>query len=170
MDALPPALYPGQMTGTWLIPLAIVLTTAATMELVASGVHRFVMHGFGWHWHRSHHEGSPGRFELNDVYALLFAGLSTALFVVGAHVPVLWWVGVGMVVYGLGYVLLHDGLVHQRLPFLRPPRSGYLKRLVQAHRLHHAVREREGAVSFGFLYAPPIKQLRDQLRGRDGLG
>ena len=170
MDAHWPQPYLRQMTSTWLIPLAIVLTTAATMELVASGVHRFVMHGFGWRWHRSHHEGKPGPFELNDLYALLFAGLSAMLFVLGARAPALWWVGVGMVLYGLGYVLLHDGLVHRRIPFLKAPRSGYLKRLVQAHRLHHAVSEREGAVSFGFLYAPPIKQLRDQLRASGRLG
>ncbi len=47
-----------------------------------------------------------------------------------------------------------------------PRRFGgaYLKRLIQAHRLHHAVRSREGAVSFGFLYAPPVKKLKEQLR------
>jgi beta-carotene 3-hydroxylase len=54
--------------------------------------------------------------------------------------------------------------VHQRLPVARAPRSGYLKRLVQAHRLHHSVRGRDGAVSFGFLYAPPVDRLVKRLR------
>jgi beta-carotene 3-hydroxylase len=57
-------------------------------------------------------------------------------------------------------------LVHQRLPFVKAPRRGYLKRLVQAHRLHHATRGREGAVSFGFLYAPPIASLLASVRAR----
>ena len=69
-----------------------------------------------------------------------------------------------MGVYGLLYFIVHDGLVHQRWPFRHVPRSGYLKRLVQAHRLHHAVEGRDGAVSFGFLYAPPVGRLREQLR------
>jgi beta-carotene 3-hydroxylase len=48
-----------------------------------------------------------------------------------------------------------------------------MKRIVQAHRLHHAVEEREGAVSFGFLWAPPAERLkarlgREQLRAPSG--
>ena len=80
------------------------------------------------------------------------------------HGP-LYWVGIGMSVYGVLYFFVHDGLVHQRWPFRYVPRNGYLKRLVQAHRLHHAVDGRDGAVSFGFLYAPPVRRLKEQLRG-----
>ena len=74
----------------------------------------------------------------------------------------------GWSIYGLLYTLLHDGLVHRRLPVGLVPRRGYLKRLVQAHRLHHAVKEREGAVSFGFLYAPPVGKLIGQMRAGRG--
>ena len=147
----------------WLIPSAITAVTVLAMEGVASAVHRFVMHGPGWGWHRSHHQPRSGRFEKNDLYAVLFAGLSLGLFVAGGR---LWWVGLGLVLYGAGYAFLHDGLVHRRVPFMPVPKRGYLKRLVQAHRLHHAVRTREGAVSFGFLYAPPVERLRRELRGR----
>jgi beta-carotene 3-hydroxylase len=149
----------------WSMAILIVAATVATMELLAAWVHRFIMHGPGWSWHRSHHEPGAGRLERNDLYALLFAGISIGVFIAGGRWPALWWVGVGLVVYGLLYALVHDGLVHQRFPFARAPRSTYLKRLVQAHRLHHAVREREGAVSFGFLYAPPVQRLREKLRG-----
>nr|WP_263854049.1 sterol desaturase family protein [Sphingomonas parva] len=127
------------------------------------------MHGWGWGWHRSHHERREGLFERNDLYGLLFAMISLLLFLVlPALWPPLWWVAAGTLVYGLLYTLLHDGLVHRRLPFVKPPRRGYLKRLVQAHRLHHATRGREGAVSFGFLYAPPVARLRGVLRARSG--
>jgi beta-carotene 3-hydroxylase len=69
-----------------------------------------------------------------------------------------------MTAYGFLYFVAHDGLVHRRWPFHYVPRRGYLKRLYQAHRMHHAVRGREGAVSFGFLYAPPVATLKRRLQ------
>jgi beta-carotene 3-hydroxylase len=150
----------------WLLPLLVMLASAAATELLAWAVHKYVMHGWGWGWHRSHHSPRTGWFEKNDLYAVVFAALSILLFSVAAdRWPLLWWVGAGMGLYGLLYMLVHDGLVHQRIPFVKAPRRGYLKRLVQAHRLHHAVRAREGAVSFGFLWAPPLARLRAELRG-----
>lgn len=152
------------MSPAWLIPAVTVLLTVIAMELTATAVHRYVMHGWGWGWHRSHHAPDTGKLERNDLYALVFAGLSLLLFVFGKQWPILWWIGLGMLVYGLLYTLVHDGLVHRRLPLGFVPRRGYLKRLVQAHRLHHSVREREGAVSFGFLYAPRVPRLVKRLR------
>jgi beta-carotene 3-hydroxylase len=143
----------------------ILLLTVAAMELLAAAVHKYVMHGWGWGWHRSHHMPRSGWFETNDLYALVFAAISLGLFVAGGSpASPLWWVGAGSAAYGLLYALLHDGLVHRRLPFRRVPKSAYLKRLVQAHRIHHARHEREGAVSFGFLYAPPVAKLVAALR------
>lgn len=149
----------------WLANSLIVLATVAAMEVVATVTHRHIMHGWGWGWHRSHHEPRTGWFERNDLYALCFAAISIACF--GPLSFLVWpgftWIGLGMAIYGLLYFLLHDGLVHRRLP-LGVPRNAYLKRLVQAHRLHHVVRSREGCVSFGFLYAPPVARLRQELR------
>lgn len=154
------------MSESLAVGVAVAVATVAAMELVAYLVHRYVMHGFGWGWHRSHHEPRDRLLEGNDLYALVFAGLSVVLFALGEKVPLIWWVGVGMAAYGIIYAVFHDGLVHRRLPFMPVPRSGYLKHLVQAHRLHHAVRERDGAVSFGFLYAPPLSRLKQQLKER----
>ena len=146
--------------------LLILLVTVVAMEVVAAGVHKYVMHGWGWAWHRSHHEPRKGWFETNDLYALVFGAISLGLFVAGDNPQsALWWVGAGTAAYGVLYTVLHDGLVHRRLPIGRIPRNSYLKRLVQAHRLHHAVKSREGAVSFGFLYAPPVSKLVAALRG-----
>ncbi len=148
-----------------LVPAAIVLATVAAMEGVAVLAHKHVMHGFGWGWHRSHHEPTEGPFETNDLYAVVFAAIAIALFMAGTALwPPLFWVATGMTVYGALYFVVHDGLVHQRWPFRRTPRRGYLKRLVQAHRLHHAVEGKDGCVSFGFLYAPPVAVLREELR------
>jgi beta-carotene 3-hydroxylase len=147
--------------------LLILLATVAAMELVATLVHKYVMHGWGWGWHLSHHSPRSGWFERNDLYALVFAAISLGLFVAGGSpASPCWWVGAGSAAYGLLYALLHHGLVHRRLPIGRRPQSAYLKRLVQAHRLHHAVHGRDGAVSFGFLYAPPVAKLVAELRSR----
>ena len=150
-----------------LVGVVVVVATVIAMEAVAWATHKYVMHGWGWGWHRSHHEPHGGWFELNDLYALVFVGLAIALFVVAPRIwPPLGAIAIGMTLYGLLYGLVHDGLVHQRWPFHHRPRQAYLKRLVQAHRLHHAVEGREDCVSFGFLYAAPVRDLRQALRRR----
>ncbi len=147
-----------------LVNAAILVGTVLVMEVVAWAVHKYIMHGPGWGWHRSHHVEHEGTLEKNDLYAVLFAGLAVVLVIYSAGRGPLYWVGIGMSVYGALYFFVHDGLVHQRWPFRYVPRNGYLKRLVQAHRLHHAVEGREGGVSFGFLYAPPVRRLKEELR------
>jgi beta-carotene 3-hydroxylase len=148
------------------VRVLVVLATIAVMEGVAYAVHRWIMHGpLGWRWHKSHHDHDhEGAFEKNDLYALVFAGLATALFALGSRWwPLLWWVAVGMSIYGIIYFFVHDGLVHQRWPFRAVPRRGYLRRLYQAHRLHHAVEGRDDCVSFGFVYAPRVEVLKERL-------
>jgi len=143
----------------------IVLVTVVAMEGVSVLAHKYIMHGWGWGWHESHHRARTGWFELNDLYAVVFAGLAIALIAFGTRGAYpLQWIGAGMTAYGALYFIAHDGLVHRRWPMRYLPRRGYLKRLYQAHRLHHAVGGKEGCVSFGFLYAPPVATLKRRLR------
>jgi beta-carotene 3-hydroxylase len=153
---------------SWLLPAGIVLATVLGMELTAYLAHRYLMHGLGWGWHKSHHEAHDGWWERNDLYAVVFAGLSLLLMWLDPQHRGLFWVGTGMATYGLLYFIVHDGLVHRRWPFHWVPRRGYMQRLYQAHRLHHAVEGKDGCVSFGFLYAPPVRVLRQRLRERHG--
>lgn len=155
------------MTLYMLLLVMIALLTVGLMEAFAWWAHKYVMHGkTGWNWHRSHHEETESWFEKNDLYALVFAAFAICLFMVGQFLsPVILAIASGITMYGLLYFVAHDGLVHQRWPFRYVPHRGYAKRLVQAHRLHHAVEGREDCVSFGFLYAPPIDRLKAQLRG-----
>jgi len=74
------------------------------------------------------------------------------------------WVGAGIAAYGAIYFGFHDVIVHARLPHRYVPCSGYMKRIIQAHRLHHAVETRRGAVSFGFLWAPRAARLKAGLK------
>lgn len=144
---------------------AVFLCTLAAMEWVAWAAHKYIMHGWGWDWHRSHHVPRQGRFEKNDLFAVVFAGIAIALIYLGTNGwPPLQWIGAGMTAYGALYFIAHDGLVHQRWPFRYVPRRGYLKRLYQAHRMHHAVDGKDGCVSFGFLWAPSVDRLKTDLR------
>src|SRR3546814_6998537 len=75
------------------------------------------------------------------------------------------WIGLGILFYGIIYTLVHDGLVHQRT-FRWVPRRGYAKRLVQAHKLHHATVGKEGGVSFGFVFARDPAKLKAELKAQ----
>jgi beta-carotene 3-hydroxylase len=137
------------------------LAALAGMEIVANLTHRYVMHGWLWSLHASHHRPREGMFEKNDLFAVLFSVPSILLIYLGVNVyPPLLWIGLGMTAYGLVYFVFHDVIVHRRIRLPYRARSRYLKRIIQAHWIHHATREREGAVSFGFLYAPPIEDLK----------
>jgi beta-carotene 3-hydroxylase len=137
-------------------------------------MHRWVMHGPGWFLHASHHRARTGLWEANDLYFVIFA-MPSILLLLGS-VQWNWGVwatacGAGIAAYGLIYLGFHDILVHRRIGHRHVPRTRYIKRIVQAHRLHHAVETREGCVSFGFLIAPTPEELKRQLErgGRGGL-
>ena len=151
-----------------LVDLLVAALAFFAMEGFAWFTHRYVMHGWGWGWHRSHHEPRRGMLEANDAFSLFGVAIALALFWLAGLLDAPWLraAAVGVTAYGFVYWLVHDGLVHQRWPFRWTPRSGYLRRLVQAHRLHHAVRTREGALSFGFLIVPDPKRLAGQLKAR----
>ena len=147
--------------------ILLFVATIAAMEGVAYAAHRWVMHGPGWFLHASHHRPREGMWELNDLYAMIFALPSIGLIYAGVQLG--WgaayvWVGAGIAAYGAIYFGFHDVIVHRRAPHDYVPRSSYMKRIVQAHRLHHAVEEKHGAVSFGFLWAPPAQKLKAQLK------
>lgn len=154
----------------WLAPALIVIAAVAAMEWVAWASHKYVMHGFAWAWHRDHHEPHDKALEKNDRFALFGAAMSIGMFAAGSSMVMgesAWWpgtwIGLGILVYGVIYTLVHDGLVHQRW-FRYVPRRGYLKRLVQAHNLHHATIGKEGGVSFGFVWARRPEELKEELK------
>jgi beta-carotene 3-hydroxylase len=149
------------------IGLLLFVATIAVMEGVAYAAHRWVMHGPGWFLHESHHRERTGAFELNDLYAVIFAVPSILLLYGGVQLgwwPGFVWIGAGIAAYGAIYFGFHDVIVHKRVGHRYVPRSAYMKRIVQAHRLHHAVEGKHGTVSFGFLWAPRPEVLKAQLK------
>ncbi len=156
--------------------MTIVLATVLAMEGIALSSHKFIMHGFGWDWHRDHHEPHDGFLEKNDRFALFGAAMSITMFALGSPLVrggAAWapgtWIGLGILFYGIIYTLIHDGLVHQRW-FRFVPKRGYAKRLVQAHRLHHATVGKEGGVSFGFVFARDPAALKRELSAQRAAG
>jgi len=157
---------------TALAAFLIVCASVLAMELVAWASHKYIMHGFGWAWHRDHHEPHDRLLEKNDLFALFGAAISITFFALGSPLVMgaaAWepatWIGLGVLVYGIIYTLVHDGLVHQRY-FRWVPKHGYAKRLVQAHRLHHATIGKHGGVSFGFVLARDPAVLKQELKGQ----
>ncbi len=144
--------------------IAIFLATVLGMEAFAWAMHRWVMHGPLWRWHKSHHEPRDGLLEKNDLFALVFALPAIVLIAIGLHAWI--WalpVGLGVTAYGMIYFFFHDGLVHRRFPTVVSGKSGFWKRRIQAHRLHHAVHTKEGCVSFGFLWVRSARALKAEL-------
>ena len=155
------------------IPAGLLITalTVLLMEGFAYAMHRWIMHGPLWSLHRSHHEPREGFWERNDWFGVIFAVPSILLIFAGTQLglwPGLAWIGLGIALYGLIYFVFHDWLVHERIPSRYVPRSRYMKRIVQAHKLHHAVNSKHGTVSFGFLWAPPVRVLKGQLAESGG--
>ena len=145
--------------------ILIVIISIIGMEIFAWGFHKYYMHGPGWGWHESHHVHTDGPFEKNDLYAVCFSVIAAVLFITGSlYWTPLWYVALGFTIYGVLYGFVHDGLVHQRWPFRVIVKRGYLYRLVLAHRLHHHTTTKDGAVSFGFLWAENTDKLKAELK------
>jgi beta-carotene 3-hydroxylase len=134
------------------------------MELVATLAHRFVFHGFGMGWHRSHHLPPRRVLEANDLFPLVFSGLTIVVLSIGVSVgaaAVLLPIGVGVTAYGVSYLVVHDLVIHRRASWLRvPDRVG--SRLRRAHNVHHLFSE----APFGFLAPVVPPRLREAARSR----
>jgi beta-carotene 3-hydroxylase len=158
---------------SWITSLLLFVATIIGMEGFAYVAHRWIMHGPGWFLHASHHRPRHGNWELNDLYAAIFAVPSFVLLLGGAQLgwwPGFFWIGAGIAAYGAIYFGFHDIIVHKRLNHRYLPKSVYMKRIIQAHRLHHVVETKGGTVSFGFLYAPKPEALKAELKRRGHAG
>lgn len=128
------------------------------MEPITYAVHRWVMHGWGWAWHASHHRPATGRFEANDRFPVVFAALAGAAMATGfAVAAVAWLVPLtwGVSAYGAVYLAVHDLFIHARWRRRAPASVGagerhrwpVLDQLAAAHAGHH----RSGGEPYGML-------------------
>ena len=138
----------------WFYSILVFLASFAFMEFAAWFSHKYIMHGFMWFLHESHHKPRKNKwFELNDLFAVIYASLAITLIYFGyPELNFMFWMGLGITAYGISYFLVHDVFVHQRFKFLKKTDNIYFKALRKAHKIHHKVMEKDGAEAFGFLF------------------
>ncbi|GEO11289.1 sterol desaturase family protein [Segetibacter aerophilus] len=143
----------------------ILVTLAAfiAMEAVAWLTHKYIMHGLLWKLHKDHHKkDSYGFFERNDFFFLIFAlpGMTALYFGMQANYNFLFFIGLGITLYGFTYFLVHEIFIHQRFKFFRNTDYTYFKAIRRAHKVHHKHLDKEDGECFGMLWVP-MKFFRD---------
>ena len=147
------------MNGVLIAVAALVL-----MEPITAVTHRLLFHGAGMGWHRSHHEPPRTRFEANDLFPVVFAIATILVLSIGVWVgagDVLVPIGIGITAYGAAYLVVHDLVIHRRVPWMHvPDRLG--ARLRAAHNVHHLF----GREPYGFLAPVVPADLAERARAR----
>ncbi|KFM24946.1 Beta-carotene hydroxylase [Auxenochlorella protothecoides] len=145
----------GELAGT----LVLMAGSAVAMEMYARWAHRVLWHDAAWGWalHASHHAPREGAFEANDLFALANALPAMGLCLYGFLRPdalggALFGAGLGVTLFGISYMFVHDGLVHRRFPVGPIADVPVLRRIAAAHKLHHS--DKYGGVPFGMFLGP----------------
>ncbi|RWW16222.1 hypothetical protein GW17_00019908 [Ensete ventricosum] len=132
------------------------------MEFWARWAHRALWHASLWNMHESHHRPRDGPFELNDVFAIINAVPAISLMAYGflnrGLLPGLCFgavilsslpsrpgfspaprgqnlQGLGITLFGMAYMFVHDGLVHRRFPVGPIANVPYFRRVAAAHQV-----------------------------------
>lgn len=142
-----------EMFGTF----ALSVGAAVGMEFWARWAHRALWHASLWNMHESHHRPRDGPFELNDVFAIINAvpaiGLmSYGFFHKGLLPGLCFGAGLGITVFGMAYMFVHDGLVHRRFPVGPIANVPYFRRVAAAHQIHHS--DKFNGVPYGLFLGP----------------
>lgn len=127
------------------------------MEAATWVIHKYVMHGFLWSLHKDHHDkSSDSKVERNDYFFIIFAIPAIVLMYLGSRqgFNYLFYIGLGITLYGMAYFFVHDIFIHQRIPWLRNTQNRYLLALRRAHKQHHKHIQKEEGECFGFLWVP----------------
>ena len=128
------------------------------MEGVAWFTHKYVMHGFLWVLHKDHHDRSNhSPFEKNDFFFLIFALPGSLFIILGSQIGTdffLFWIGIGITLYGAAYFFVHDLFIHQRVKVLKKTKNPYLLGIRRGHKVHHKQLDKEDGECFGMLIVP----------------
>ena len=137
------------------------------MEPITAATHRWVMHGIGEWFHRSHHRpGRKPRWERNDWFPVFFAAIVLVGLWLGfnrdgfaALVPI----AIGVTSYGACYALVHDGYIHRRIDPFGQRRNAYLDHVADSHRIHHLY----NGAPYGMLVPVVPAELRERAARTD---
>jgi beta-carotene 3-hydroxylase len=144
--------------------ILIILATFFIMEGITWLTHRYVMHGFLWYLHEDHHRPGKHFFEKNDAFFLIFAVPSWLCIMLGLQKHTDWVaaIGFGIALYGLGYFLVHEVIIHQRIKWFTRSNNTYIRSIRWAHKMHHKHLDKQDGESFGMLLV--AKKYRDKVR------
>ena len=139
------------------------------LEVFSYAMHRWVFHGILWRIHRTHHVSRHGRFEWNDGFSVLFAGLAIGLLWAGFREPFgpPWFaLGAGITAYGGVYFVVHDLFTHRRFAAFASDNRA-LNMLRRAHLRHHQSAELPGQEPYGLFLVPFREHWRPPARRSD---
>lgn len=137
--------------------IGVTLLTFLVMEAITWLTHKYVMHGFLWYLHADHHQPKyKGLFEKNDAFFVIFAIPSILLFYFGINPELnyLFFIGLGILFYGMAYFFVHDIIIHQRIKLFSRTSIKYFVGLRKGHKVHHKHLGKEDGECFGMLMVP----------------
>lgn len=140
----------------------IVIAVFIAMEGATWFIHKYIMHGILWVLHKDHHDHSnTGPMEKNDYFFVIFALPTIALMYFGSlqNFNYLFFIGLGIMLYGMAYFMVHDIFIHQRMHVFRKTNNPYFMAIRRGHKQHHKHLGKEDGECFGFLFVP-IKYFR----------
>ena len=132
----------------------IVIVAFVGMEFAAWATHKYLMHGPLWFLHEDHHVLTGKPLQKNDSFALIFAIPSALGFIFGSIYKndILFFSGLGILLYGIAYLFVHDIFIHRRIKIFTKPKNSYLRAVLYEHRKHHANEQKENGEFFGMLF------------------
>jgi len=140
-----------------ILKVLIIIAAILAMEFMAWFSHKYIMHGKMWHFHKDHHDHSNDSFfEKNDIFFLIFAIPSWLGIMFGAMsgFDFKFYIGIGILIYGIAYFLVHDVIIHQRFKWFSNSRNWYVNGIKRAHKIHHKNLEKQDSENFGMLIVP----------------
>lgn len=145
----------------YLINISLIIIAFIAMELIAWLLHKYVMHKFLWYFHSDHHIPHAKKYERNDFFGLIFGIPSWLLIMFGimGGNDFRLYLGIGITLYGVCYILIHDGLIHQRIKIFTNTNNRWLLALKKGHLAHHIHDsdpnyKKEDDICFGMLWVP----------------
>ncbi|MFN8015043.1 MAG: hypothetical protein U0R17_00340 [Acidimicrobiia bacterium] len=137
----------------------IIIIVTLLMEPLTAITHRIIMHKHIWIWHKSHHERYAGKFELNDLFPIVFSLIAIGLFLAGTKYDYFTPVAIGITIYGATYFVVHEIIIHSR--FMRIKSNNPLFNYWRfSHNVHHQFHKEP----YGFIVPVTPKDLKEKAK------
>ena len=118
--------------------IGITVITFVLMEAITWLTHKYVMHGFLWYLHEDHHQPKyTSLLEKNDLFFVIFAIPSSLFIIYGirSQFNFLFFIGLGILFYGICYFIVHDVIIHQRFKWFKNTNWRYIQALRKGHKI-----------------------------------